>query len=98
MEKTCPKCQTRFNTKNSRRKCCIDCGRKFRPRNQEGFQERPFTEDTPFLCAKWFSEGMSVKRLALLLRRPEKQIMEAIFQYERPTTRQQADDGISDSP
>lgn len=40
--------------------------------------ERPYTRDTVFLVCKWYSEGMTVKKLSSLLQRSENNIRKAL--------------------
>lgn len=71
-------------------KCCI-CGREFETsysggtircsecsKNKVSALERPYTRDTVFLVCKYFSEGMTVKRIAKLLDRSEDNIRKAL--------------------
>lgn len=71
-------------------KCSI-CGRKFETsysggvircsecsKNKAAALERPYTRDTVFLVCKYFSEGMTVKRIAKLLDRSEDNIRKAL--------------------
>lgn len=71
-------------------KCCI-CGREFETsysggvircsecsKNKASALERPYTRDTVFLVCKYFSEGMTVKRIAKLLDRSEDNIRKAL--------------------
>lgn len=71
-------------------KCSI-CGREFETsysggvircskcsKNKAAALERPYTRDTVFLVCKYFSEGMTVKRIAKLLDRSENNIRKAL--------------------
>lgn len=42
------------------------------------YPSRPLTEDTAYLCQKWRREGMSVRETAIILSRPEKDILAAL--------------------
>lgn len=71
-------------------KCCI-CGREFETsysggvtrcpecsKNKAAALERPYTRDTVFLVCKWFSEGMTIPKIAKLLDRSEDNIRKAL--------------------
>ena len=40
--------------------------------------DRPFTSDTPFLCQKWYSEGMSAQQIADILGRSVSDVQKAL--------------------
>jgi len=82
MNKICPRCQNEFETEYRQRKYCTVCGEYRSSKKYEKYISRPFTIATPFLCSKWRNEGDSVRTIAYILQRPEKQIREAIAQYE----------------
>lgn len=50
--------------------------------NRRNYQSREFTKDTPFLCHKWFNEGMSEQGISDVLRRPISDVRKAIKLYE----------------
>lgn len=43
---------------------------------------RPYTKDTAFLIRKWYSEGMSVKKIADVLKRSEENVRLALDENE----------------
>lgn len=73
---------------------CIICGQTFRRvkgsdaircqscRKIKGLHKavlnRPYTKDTVFIVCKWYSEGMSIKAIARLLKRSEENITNAL--------------------
>lgn len=70
---------------------CASCGKKFSipyssgtinchdcSKNKGSSLERPYTRDTVFLVCKWYSEGMTVKKIASLLSRSEENIRKAL--------------------
>lgn len=70
---------------------CASCGKKFAipyssgtincpdcSKSKGSALERPYTRDTVFLVCKWYSEGMTVKKLAVLLSRSEENIRRAL--------------------
>lgn len=52
---------------------CPDC-----KGNKEKQMNRIFTKDTVFLVCKWYGEGMSVKRIADVLKRSEENVRLAL--------------------
>lgn len=52
---------------------CPDCSK-----NKGSSLERPYTRDTVFLVCKWYSEGMTVKKIASLLSQSEENIRKAL--------------------
>lgn len=70
----CASCGKRFSIPYSSGTInCPDCSK-----NKGSSLERPYTRDTVFLVCKWYSEGMTVKKIASLLSRSEENIRKAL--------------------
>lgn len=73
--KTCEICGTEFKTTYCyQRFCCEKC----RDIEKKNAKNRPFTRDTPFLCQKWKSEGMSVRKIAEVMNRSTDSVKKAL--------------------
>lgn len=80
--KRCPVCQAEFEVmqQNDKKYCGPAC-RAAAPNDQAKAKERAFTRDTPFLCWKWQTEGMSLEHIAELLNRSPQNVEKAIHQF-----------------
>lgn len=80
----CKKCNASYTSDSSKNKYCPQCQEEMRFAKTEALWEiRPLTIDTPFLCYKWHKEGDSIEKIAEIVRRPRKQVIEAIKIYEK---------------
>lgn len=47
------------------------------------YPDRPYTEDTPYWCWKWYHEGDSLEKICEVLERSRESVLRAIAEYER---------------
>lgn len=74
--KTCRQCGKDYLEKRSGSAFCSPhCRSEYK--NSKG-GNRPFTQDTVYLCQKWQREGLQVRSIAKILRRSPENIMQAL--------------------
>ena len=79
IRKNCAICGKPFQTRNPKSACCSEMCRqkKYKP-SEHGSRDREFTELTPYLCQKWYQEGMPIRQIAELLDRSKENVIKAL--------------------